>query len=317
MKVYITGHTGLVGSATSQALRAAGHETWLPQAAWHRRLDLRDEAVAIACVAEAALNNVDAIVHAAAVVGGIGANSSRPVDFLYDNIAISTNVIRSAHTCRIPRLVNLGSSCIYPRDAPQPIAEEALLTGPLEPTNAPYAIAKIAALELVRAYRRQHGCHFISLMPTNLYGPLDRYDVEASHVIPALVLKFERARILQEPVTLWGSGTPLREFLHVHDLARAIIMLLEQNYDDDLWLNVGSAEEISISELAHLVANSVGFHGRVLWDASKPDGTPRKLLDSRRIRALGWSPTIGLREGLSDTVADYRRRFSEVERNLL
>jgi GDP-L-fucose synthase len=303
VKVFVAGYTGLVGRATSSALQEAGHRVWIPGA----RYDLRDQAQVKECFDVAGRADVDAVVLAAARVGGIGANSAYPVDFLYDNIAISTNVIRAAWEHKIPRLLNLGSSCIYPRGATQPMKEEALLSGPLESTNEAYAIAKIAALKLVQAYRHQYDASYISLMPTNLYGDGDRYDAQNSHVIPALILKFEEARRKGGPVILWGTGNPYREFLHVDDLARAIVFALE-SYDEDLWLNVGSDTEISIRALAKLVQEICGFNGDVIWDTSKPDGVPRKKLDWSRLEALGWKPKIGLPEGLWRTVQDYRRR---------
>ncbi len=305
MKVYVAGHTGLVGMTTVKALRGAGHETWTPD----KRYDLRDHGYAHWVFDQATEAGVDTVVLAAARVGGIGANSRYPVEFLCDNIAISTNAIGQAHEHGIERLLNLGSSCIYPRDAPQPMREEVLLTGRLESTNEMYAIAKIAALKLVQAYRRQYGRRYISLMPTNLYGDGDKYDKENSHVIPSLIMKFEEARLKGNPsVELWGTGGPLREFLHVDDLARAVVLALEC-YDDDLWLNVGSDDELSIAELASMVAHATEYLGEIRWNDARPDGTPRKKLDWSRMRALGWSPTVSLEDGLRRTVEDYRARY--------
>lgn len=303
MRVFVAGHTGLVGRATHRALLETNHEVWIPD----QRYDFREQVQARHCLNSAKRAGVDTVVLAAARVGGIGANSTYPADFLYDNITISTHIIVEAFRAEIPRLLNLGSSCIYPREAQQPMKEEALLTGALEPTNEAYAIAKISALKLVQAFRRQHGARYISLMPTNLYGDDDKYDAERSHVIPSLVLKFERARREHTDVTLWGTGQPLREFLHVQDLARAIVLALEV-YDDDLWLNVGSDQEVSIAELAQLVKQLTNFEGDIVWDRSKPDGMPRKKLDWSRLRQLGWTPKISLKEGLWRTIQSYRAR---------
>lgn len=301
MKCYVAGHTGMVGRAVSVELERHGLEPWHAG-----QVDLRREDQAMACLRKAADEGVSAVVLAAARVGGIGANSSEPVAFLQDNLRIAMNVICGAHQVGIERLVNLGSSCIYPRDAPQPIPETALLTGPLEPTNEPYALAKIAAIKLVCAYRREHGARYISLMPCNLYGPGDRYDPRRSHVIPALIGKFEQARRRGTPVRLWGTGAPRREFLHVHDLARAVVFAL-LHYDDDMWLNVGGDDELTIRELASLVARVTGYDGVIQWDPSMPDGTPRKKLDDSRLRALGWRPRIPLADGLREVVEDFRR----------
>lgn len=305
MKVYVAGHTGLVGRATVKALEAAGHIPWTIEP----RYDLSDQRQARRALQEASKNEVDAVVLAAARVGGIGANSKFPVEFLYYNVAISINVIREAFEAGIPKFVNLGSSCIYPRKARQPMREEVLMSGPLEPTNEGYAVAKITALKFVQAYRREYGARYISLMPTNLYGEGDTYDFERSHVIPSLIMKFEAARLAKQPyVELWGTGTPLREFLHVDDLARAIVLSLE-SYDDDLWLNVGSDTEITIRAVAALIGELTGYHGEIRWNTDRPDGTPRKRLDWSRLRALGWKPEIGLWEGLRRSIEDYRFRY--------
>lgn len=243
----------------------------------------------------------DALVIAAAKVGGIGANSSHPVDFLSINLQIQTNLLDAAHAANITKVLFLGSSCIYPKFAPQPIPEESLLTGELEPTNEPYAIAKIAGLKLVQGYRHQYGHHWISAMPTNLYGPRDNFDLESAHVLPALIHRFHRAKTQGlKNVTIWGDGTPLREFLHVEDLARACLMLID-NYDDSIAINVGSGQEISIHNLANLIAKVIGFDGEVVLDMNRPNGTPRKLLDSSRITQLGWRPQVGLEEGITST----------------
>jgi GDP-L-fucose synthase len=246
------------------------------------------------------------IVDAAAKVGGIGANNSYPVEFLTDNLTIQGNLMSAAHKAGVPNFVFLGSSCIYPRDCAQPIKEEYLMTGPLEETNSAYAIAKIAGIELINSYRKEYGTRWISLMPTNLYGPNDNFDLTASHVLPALIRRFiEATESGAEKVTLWGSGSPLREFLHVDDLAQAVVVAFEK-YDSSLHLNVGSGEDLTIKHLAEKVAEAAGFTGKIEWDSSKPDGTPRKVLDVSRIKALGWKPTITLDEGITSTIAWYK-----------
>jgi len=238
---------------------------------------------------------------AAATVGGIFANSTRPADFIYDNLAIETNIIHAAYLQNVQKLLFLGSACIYPREAAQPMREEALLTGPLEPTNEWYAIAKIAGIKLCQAYRRQHGCDFISAQPNNLYGPGDNFDLESSHVIPALMRKAHEAKLSATPsFEIWGSGRPRREFLHVDDLADALIYLLK-HFSGDVPLNIGTGEEVTIAELARTIADVVGFKGDLTFDTSKPDGSPRKLLDDRRMKALGWRASIGLRDGLASS----------------
>jgi GDP-L-fucose synthase len=257
-------------------------------------LDLRDRDATFDAVLSA---RPTVMVMAAARVGGIMANSTHPVDFLNDNLRIQTNLFEAAHAADVERVVFLGSSCIYPKLAPQPIPESALLTGPLEPTNQAYAIAKIAGIEAVKSYRKQYGRRWISAMPTNLYGPGDNFDLSSSHVLPAMIRKFHEA---DERVTLWGTGSPRREFLHSDDAASAILHLIE-HYDGDEHVNVGTGADISIRELAKLVAEVVGFHGSIVWDASKPNGTPRKLLDVARLEGLGWVPLVGLREGIAST----------------
>ncbi|MBY6219188.1 GDP-L-fucose synthase [Qipengyuania aquimaris] len=262
-----------------------------------RSLDLREQAEVRRWFSK---ERPDAVILAAAKVGGILANSERLGEFLCDNIAIAANVIEAARVHDTGKLLFLGSSCIYPKHADQPIGEEALLTGPLEPTNEAYAIAKIARLKLAASYRRQYGCDFISAMPTNLYGPGDNFDPASSHVIPALIRRFHEAkRSGAETVTIWGSGTPLREFMHVDDLADACVFLMA-NYSAEAHINVGSGEEISIRDLAALVAKTVGYEGTIECDPGKPDGTPRKLMDSSRLKAMGWKPAIGLEDGLND-----------------
>ena len=250
---------------------------------------------------------------AAATVGGILANSTYPVDFLNDNILIETNLISGAHECGIDRLLFLGSSCIYPREAPQPMREDALLTGPLEPTNQWYAIAKIAGIMLCRAYRQQYGRSYIAAMPTNLYGPGDNFDLNSSHVIPALMRKIDAAARERRPaVEIWGTGKPLREFMHVDDLADALVFLLK-TYDEAEHINVGSGQEVTIAGLAELLAEVIGYRGELVFDRSKPDGSPRKALDSSRIAALGWKPRYSLAEGLEQTYAWYRTEFGDAE----
>ena len=254
-----------------------------------------------------AANRPDAVFLAAAKVGGILANDTSPADFLYDNLMIEANVIRAAHEAGVEKLLFLGSSCIYPKLAPQPIPESALLEGPLEPTNEWYAVAKITGIKLCQAYRKQHGDDFISAMPTNLYGPGDNYDLATSHVLPALVRKVHEAGAAGAPsITLWGSGTPLREFMHADDCADALVFLM-QHYSGHEHVNVGTGQEISIRDLAQMVAAASGYQGTVELDASKPDGTPRKLMDSSRLRAMGWSPAISLEDGIARTVAEYAR----------
>jgi GDP-L-fucose synthase len=247
----------------------------------------------------------DAVIIAAAKVGGIYANNTYPVEFLSENLQIETNLIDGSHSADIQRVLFLGSSCIYPKLAPQPIKEEYLLTGPLEPTNEPYALAKIAGLKLVEAYRREYGRKWISAMPTNMYGPGDNFDPQNSHVLPALIRRFHEAKVAGAPsVTCWGDGSPMREFLHADDLATACIFMLE-NYDGDVALNVGTGADITIKELTEVIAEVVGFQGEILWDADKPNGTPRKLLDVSRLKNLGWSPRLSLREGIESTYSWY------------
>lgn len=294
-RIFVAGHRGLVGSAVARQLAADGHEVLTRDRA---ALDLRDSARTETFLRD---TRPDAVVLAAARVGGIMANQNFPVPFLEDNLRIQLSVIGGAHAAGIGRLLFLGSSCIYPKLAPQPITEEALLTGPLEATNEPYAIAKIAGITQVRGYRRQHGAAYISAMPTNLYGPGDNFDLETSHVLPALIRRFhEAARDGREEVVLWGSGTPRREFLHVDDLARACALLL-RTYDDGTPVNIGCGEDLTIRELAETVRDVTGFTGRIAFDTSKPDGTPRKLLDVSRLRRLGFEPRVALADGIRDT----------------
>jgi GDP-L-fucose synthase len=294
-RVYVAGHRGLVGSAVVRALRTAGiHDLALRSSS---ELDLR-ERDEVRQYLQA--TRPDVIVLAAARVGGILANSTYPADFLSDNLRIQVNVLDAAREVGVQHLLFLGSSCIYPKHAPQPITEDALLTGPLEPTNDAYAIAKISGLLHVQAVRRQDGLSWIAAMPTNLYGPDDNFDLVHSHVLPATIRKFHEAKVSSGPVTQWGSGTPRREFLHVDDLAAACLHLID-HYDDPRPINVGTGEDLTIRELASLVARTVGYHGEILWDTSKPDGTPRKLLDVSRIRSLGWKHQIQLEDGIRST----------------
>jgi GDP-L-fucose synthase len=297
-RIYVAGHRGLVGSALLRRLAREPVETLT---ATHDELDLRDQAVTRRFLLE---QKPDVVIVAAARVGGILANSSRPADFLYDNLMIAGNLIHAAHEAGVARLLFLGSSCIYPRLAKQPMAEDALLTGPLEPTNQWYAIAKIAGVKLCDAYREQHGRSYVSVMPTNLYGPGDNFDLDSSHVIPALMRKIDAATRKGSDVEIWGTGTPMREFMHVDDLADAIVFLLS-HYDEAGPINAGTGEEISIGDLARLIGEVAGFRARFKFDPSKPDGTPRKLIDSSRLRALGWRPIYELRAGLEQTYAWY------------
>ena len=297
-RIYVAGHRGMVGSALVR--RLAGEDCEVLTA--DRSVDLREQAEVREWFTD---NRPDAVILAAAKVGGILANSEQPGEFLYDNLAIAANVIEAARRARTGKLLFLGSSCIYPKFAEQPITEEALLNGALEPTNEAYAIAKIAGLKLAAAYREQYGCDFISAMPTNLYGPGDNYDPQSSHVIPGMIRRFHEAkRAGEDSVSIWGSGTPLREFMHVDDLADACIFLFA-NYSDAQHVNVGSGEEIAIRDLAALVAKTVGFEGRIECDTSKPDGTPRKLMDSSRLHAMGWKPSVSLEEGLKGAYAAF------------
>ena len=298
-RVFVAGHRGMVGGALVRRLAVEDCDVIT---ATRNELDLTDQAAVRDWFAT---KKPQAVILAAAKVGGIHANNTYPVDFLADNLALQTNVITSAHDSGVEKLLFLGSSCIYPKHAPQPIPEDALLTGPLEPTNEWYAIAKIAGIKLCQAYRKQHGADFISAQPTNLYGPGDNYDLEKSHVLPALLRKFHEAKEAgAEEVVVWGSGTPLREFLHVDDLADALVFLLK-TYSDAVPLNVGSGVEVSIRELAETIARVVGYDARLLWDAEKPDGTPRKLMDSSRLHALGWNRARGLEEGIAHAYAHW------------
>ncbi len=305
-RLYVAGHRGLVGSALVRAAerRMQGGEACEILTRTRAEVDLLQEAAVQRFFEEARPTHV---IFAAAKVGGIKANNDFPVEFLLENLKIQNHVIEAAHRTGVTKLLFLGSSCIYPKFAPQPIQEESLLTGVLEPTNEPYAIAKIAGIKLCQAYRRQYGADFVSAMPTNLYGPHDNFDPISSHVLPGLIFKFHRAKTEGQPtVTLWGSGSPRREFLHVDDLAEACLLLLE-TYDSEQPINVGTGEDVTIRELAGMIREEVGFDGEIVWDSTQPDGTPRKLLDVSRLKALGWSPKISLRDGIASTYAWFQQ----------
>jgi GDP-L-fucose synthase len=302
-KIYIAGHRGMVGSAIMRKLHKEGFEHLIERSS--AELDLRNQSAVNQFFAA---EKPDYVFLAAAKVGGIMANNTYRADFLYDNLMMEVNIMEAAKNYGVKKLLFLGSSCIYPKHAPQPLKEEYLLTGLLEPTNEPYAIAKICGIKLCEAYRHQHGCNYISVMPTNLYGPNDNYDLQSAHVLPALLRKMHEAKFTGLPsIEVWGSGNPMREFLHVDDLADACYFLMQQ-YDEKDWLNVGTGTDISIRELALLIKEIVGYDGELHFDASKPDGTPRKLLDVSRLQALGWRHQIALTEGI-------RRVYAEVSIN--
>ena len=305
-KIFVAGHRGLVGSAIVRALQARGYRYLLTRT--HAELDLTEQAAVRGFFDR---ERPDVVILAAARVGGIQANSSRPATFIRDNLLIQDNVIDAAYRSGVTKFVFLGSSCIYPKLAPQPIKEEYLLTGPLEPTNEWYAVAKIAGLKMCQAYRREFGFNAISLMPTNLYGPGDNFDLQNSHVLPALIRRFHEAKLRgDDSVTIWGSGKPRREFLHVDDLADAVIYLTA-HYDEEPIVNVGWGEDVTIRDLAELVRAATGFRGELRFDASKPDGTPRKLLDTSRLTALGWKPKISLQAGIEQTYAWFRDHIAD------
>lgn len=292
-KIYVAGHRGLVGSAIVRRLKERGYDNLVMRS--HGELDLTEQAAVRAFFEE---ERPDIVILAAAKVGGIHANSIAPAEFAYENMQIQCNVIKCAHDHRVKKLLFLGSTCIYPRMAPQPIAEEALLGGPLEETNEAYAIAKIAGLKMCQYFKRQYGDNFISCMPTNLYGPEDNYELQGSHVMPAMIRKFHEAKENRASyVELWGTGAPLREFLYVDDMADACVFLLE-NYDGEQHVNIGTGQEISIKELAETVKQVVGFAGEIRWNSAMPDGTPRKLTDVSRLHALGWMHRVQLEEGI-------------------
>jgi GDP-L-fucose synthase len=300
MKVVVAGGTGLVGSAVANEFANAGHNVLIANTT---NVNLLNKSETLDFIQETA---PDAVIDAAAQVGGIGANSNYPVEFLVNNLTIQNNLIGAAHAANVKKFVFLGSSCIYPRSCPQPIKEEYLLTGPLEKTNSAYAIAKIAGIELINSYRKEYDKKWVSMMPTNLYGPRDNFELENSHVLPALIRRFIEASAEKRKVeVLWGDGSPLREFLHVDDLARAILHIIEIDQIDS-HINVGSGEEVSIRDLAYIVAEMTEFEGEIQWDSTKPNGTPRKILDSSRINALGWKRAIPLRDGIDSTIKWYK-----------
>ena len=301
-KIYVAGHRGMVGSAVVRRLEKDGFTNIVTRVS--KELDLTEQQAVREFFAQ---EKPAYVVLAAAKVGGIHANNTYRAQFLYENLMIQNNVIHASHEQGVKKLLFLGSSCIYPKLAPQQLKEESLLTGPLEPTNEPYAIAKIAGIKMAESYRRQYGDNYISAMPTNLYGPNDNYDLNNSHVLPALIRKFHTAKVKGEPnVTVWGSGSPRREFLHVDDLADACLFLLK-NYNEELFVNVGTGEDLTIRELAELIKDVVGFEGELVWDSSKPDGTPRKLMDVGRLHAMGWKHKIGLREGITAVYAEFAK----------
>jgi len=299
-RIFVAGHKGMVGSAIVRSLKSLGHENFILRTS--SELDLRD-ASEVSAFFES--EKPEIVYLAAAKVGGIIANMRYPADFLFDNLAITSNTIRASHKYGVKKLLFLGSSCIYPKHAQQPISESALLTGELEPTNEPYALAKIAGIKMCEAYRAQHGCNFISVMPTNLYGPGDNYHQESSHVLPSFIRRFYEAKQKdQSEVICWGSGDPMREFLHVDDLAEACIFLMD-NYNDDGWVNIGTGLDLRIKDLANMVADVIGYKGKIKWDKSKPDGTPRKLLNVGLINSLGWKASIDLRKGIESVCEKY------------
>ena len=292
-KIYVAGHRGMVGSAIVRNLKSKGYTNVIGRT--HQELELTDQAAVRAFFEE---EKPDVVVLAAAKVGGINANNTAPADFAWDNMQVQCNVIKCCHDYKVKKLLFLGSTCIYPKMAPQPIVEDALLTGPLEQTNEAYAIAKISGMQMCKYFKRQYGDNFISCMPTNLYGPYDNYDLKGSHVLPAMIRKFHEAKMQNAPsVELWGTGSPLREFLYVDDMADACVFLLE-NYDGEQHVNIGTGKELTIKELAELVKKTVGFEGEIVWNSSMPDGTPRKLTDVTKLHELGWTHKVELQEGV-------------------
>jgi GDP-L-fucose synthase len=301
-KIYVAGHRGMAGSAIWRALQAQGFTNLVGRA--RKELNLLDQAAVREFFER---ERPEFVFLAAAKVGGIQANNAYPAEFLFENLQLQNNIIHSAWQAKVKKLLFLGSSCIYPKMAPQPLREEYLLTGPLEPTNEAYAIAKIAGLKMCAAYRRQYGADFISAMPTNLYGPNDNYDLENSHVLPALIRKFHEAKVEnRRQVVCWGTGSPRREFMHVDDLARACVFLM-QNYSEEKFINVGTGVDVTIREAVEMVQKVIGYRGEVVWDSSKPDGTPKKLMEESRLSAMGWKAQIDLREGLKSTYESFLR----------
>jgi len=304
MTIVLAGHTGLVGSAIFEALIASGESVIGVNS---KVTDFLDRDLTFEFIHD---HKPDLVIDAAAIVGGISANNEFRVEFLSKNLQIQNNLMDASHAAGVERFVFLGSSCIYPRECPQPIKEEYLMTGPLETTNSAYAVAKIAGIELIKSYRMQHARRWISLMPTNMYGKRDNFDVTTGHVLPAFINRFVTARRANLPeVTLWGTGSPMREFLHSSDLALAVILASEK-YDSDLHLNIGTGSDLSIRELAQRIAKSAGFKGEINWDPSKPDGTPRKLLDISRLKALGWEPKVSLDEGIQETIQYFETNYN-------
>lgn len=299
-RIYIAGHRGMVGSALVRKLQNEGYTNLITRSS--SELDLRNQAAVVSFFAD---ERPDYVFLAAAKVGGIMANNTYRAEFLYDNLMIESNIIHNAHVSGVKKLLFLGSSCIYPKMAPQPLKEDYLLSGFLESTNEPYAIAKITGIKLCEAYRSQYGSNFISAMPTNLYGPNDNYNLQGSHVLPALIRKFHEAKVNDQPfVEVWGTGSPRREFLHADDLANACFYLME-NYNDALFVNIGTGEDVTIRELAEMTKEAVGYEGELQWDTTKPDGTPRKLMDVSRLHNMGWKHTTELKQGIEITYQDF------------
>ena len=310
MTIVVAGGTGLAGAAITRAFRGQGADVLVVN---RSNLDLLDSQATKTFLSKI---KPAMVIDAAAKVGGIGANNSKPVEFLANNLQIQNNLMQGAFEAGVEKFVFLGSSCIYPRDCAQPIKEEFLMTGPLESTNSAYAVAKIAGIELINSYRKEHGLNWISLMPTNLYGPGDSFNLSESHVLPALIRRFVEAEASNaSEVTLWGTGSPLREFLHVDDLASAVVMASE-NYNESMHLNVGTGHDLSIKSLAELIAHEAGFKGDINWDSTKPDGTPRKVLDVSRIASMGWKPTITLEEGVASTITWFKEAVNKGEARL-